>query len=137
MNAAQKPEPWWYYLHTNGDLIAKKFRPEPSDFVRRIWVMRPDERESGYVLLVEAACLGAKMARVLELAKSWGMDGSDGLTFCERMGFMCEQHESEAGRGYRLWHKEDDEGRTRGEGSSPLLALISYTRAGDFGKIAA
>src|SRR5512146_3245055 len=103
----QRPEPWFYYLHTNGDLIAKKFRPEDdSDFVRKVWVMRPDERESGYVILVEAACLGAKMSRVLELAKQWGMDGDDGLMFCERMGFVCQPHESEAGKGYLVWHKE-------------------------------
>ena len=132
----QRPEPWFYYLHTNGDLIAKKFYPDDSDFVRKIWTVQLDERESGYVMLVEAACLGAKMPHVLDLAKQWNMDGVDGLVFCERMGFVCQPHESEAGNGYLLWHKDDDANRTRGEGSSPLLALISYTRAGDFAKAA-
>lgn len=124
-------EPWFYYLHTNGELIAKRFRPEPSDFVRRVWVVKLDERESAYVMLVEAACLGANMSRVLDLAKQWGMDGADGLIFCERMGFDCQPHESQAGSGFLLAHKEDDPERTRGEGSSPLLALISYTRMSD------
>lgn len=121
----------YYYLHTNGDLIAKRFRPEPSDFVRRIWPLDLRERETGYILLVEAACLGAKMSRVLELAKLWGMDGDDGLVFCQRMGFECKPHQSEAGNGYIVAHKDDAPERTRGEGSSPLLALISYTRKAD------
>jgi hypothetical protein len=131
-----RPEPWFYYLHTNGELIAKRFRPDDGDFVRKVWVMRPDERESCYVILVEAASLGARMPRILELAKHWGCDGADGLVFCERMGFVCEPNECEAGNGYRLWHKEDDENRSRGFGSTPLLALISYTRQGDFAKAA-
>ena len=129
---------WWYYLHTNGSLIAKRFEPESdSPFVRKVWKLNINERESAYVLLVEAACLGVPMSRILELAKHWGADGADGLVFCERMGFICQPHESEAGNGYLLWHKDDDEKRTRGEGSSPLLALISYTRAGDFARDAA
>lgn len=130
-------DPWFYYLHTNGELIAKRFRPDPSDFVRKIWTLNLEERESAYIILVEAACLGANMNRVLELAKHWHCDGADGLVFCDRMGFICQPHESEAGNGYLLWHKDDDAERSRGEGSSPLLALISYTRKGDFGKVAA
>lgn len=130
-------DPWFYYLHVNGELIAKKFRPEPSDFVRKIWVLRPDERESAYIILIEAACLGAKMSRILELAKHWNCDGADGLTFCDRMGFVCQPNECEAGTGYELWHEDDAPERSRGWGSSPLLALISYTRQGDFGKVAA
>lgn len=129
----------FYYLHTNGDLIWKKFRPErdPGGFVRRVWPMDPSRREDGYVILVEAAALGADMNRVLELARKWGMDGDDGLVFCERMGFVCSPHEGEAGSGYLLRHKDDAPERTSGEGSSPLLALISYTRQGDFAKAVA
>ncbi len=131
-------EPSFYYLHTNGELIWKKFRPESdSPFVRKIWTLRPDERESCYIILVEAACMGANMTRILELAKHWGCDGADGLTFCERMGFICQPKECEAGNGFELWHKEDAPERTHGWGSSPLLALISYTRQGDFARAAA
>lgn len=121
----------YYYLHTNGELIAKNYEPEPSDFVQKIWSIDPSKREDGYVILVEAASMGANMNRILELAKKWGMEGDDGLVFCERMGFVCKPHESEAGEGILLWHKDDDDERTRGEGSSPLLALISYTRQAD------
>lgn len=124
-------ESWYYYLHTNGELIAKRINPDPGDFVKKIWEIRLDERESCYIMLVEAACLGAKMSRILELAKLWNMDGDDGLIFCDRMGFECKPHESEAGKGFILAHKEDSLARTRGEGSSPLLALISYTRTSD------
>lgn len=126
----------YYYLHTNGSLIHKRLRPEPGDFVRRIWALDPADRGSGYILLIEAASMGADMRRVLELAATWGMDGADGLEFCRRAGFVCEPHASEAGDGFLVHHKDDGPERSRGEGSSPLLALISYVRAGDFAKVA-
>lgn len=127
----------WYYLHTNGDLIHKRFRPDPSDFVRRIWAMDPTDRGTGYIILIEAASMGARMNRVLELAKSWGMDGEDGKTFCERAGFSCIPTETEAGPGFEVRHNDDAPERTSGFGSSPLLALISYVRKGDFAQSAA
>lgn len=127
---------WFYYLHVNGDLIAKRFRPEDSDFVRKVWSVDLTDRGTCYILLVEAAALGANMTRVLDLAKHWGADGDDGLVFCERAGFLCQPVETEAGQGFTVRHKEDAPERTSGEGSSPLLALISYTRQGDFAKAA-
>jgi hypothetical protein len=130
-------EPHFCYLHTNGDLIFKRTRPDEGDFVKKVWVLRPMERESAYIILIEASCLGAPMSRILELARQWNCDGADGLVFCERMGFVCETHEGEAGNGFLLWHKDDDDNRSRGEGSSPLLALISYTSQGDFAQRAA
>lgn len=131
------PDPWFYYLHTNGDLIAKRYRPEPSDFVRRVWMVDLSDRGTGYIMLIEAAALGARMSRVLELAAHWKMDGDDGLTFCERAGFSCVASECEAGAGYQVRHKDDDPERTSGWGSSPLLGLISYVRQGDFAREAA
>ncbi len=129
-------EPWFYYLHTNGDLIAKRFEPEGSDFVRKVWRVDLTDRGTGYIMLIEAAALGARMARVLELAEHWGMAGEDGLVFCDRAGFDCRPHESEAGNCFTVRHREDGPERTSGEGSSPLLALISYVRAGDFARAA-
>ena len=131
------PDPWFYYLHTNGDLIAKRFSPEPSDFVRRIWRVDLSDRGTGYIMLIEAAALGARMSRVLELAAHWKMDGDDGLTFCERAGFSCIACETEAGQGYEVSHKDDRPERDSGWGSSPLLGLISYVRRGDFAREAA
>ena len=127
----------FYYLHTNGDLIHKPAIVVDSDpqyfdspFVRRVWTVDPEERGSAYIMLVEAAALGANMKRVLELAKKWSMDGDDGYMFCDRAGFVL----SEAGSEVEVRHKDDDASRTPGIGSTPLLALISYTRAGDFAK---
>lgn len=120
----------WYYLHTNGDLIHKTSKPEiePGGFVHRVWPLKPEERESVYVLLIEAAVLGARMSRVLELAGKWGADGDDGLIFCKRMGFECKPVTTEAGAGYEVRHGEDTPDMKTGVGSTPLLALISYTR---------
>lgn len=129
-------EPAYYYLHTNGSLIYKRFRPDQSDFVRRIWAVDLRDRGTGYLMLVEAAALGADMRRVLDLAAHWGMDGDDGKLFCDRAGFDCTPHESPAGNGFVVRHREDGPERTAGEGSSPLLALISYVRAGDFARAA-
>lgn len=126
----------WYYLHTNGDLIHKRFRPDASDFVKRIWALDLTDRRSAYRLLIEAAALGANMTRVLELAGKWGADGEDGKTFCDAMGFTCVAVESEAGPGFEVRHSEDAAERTSGVGSSPLLALISYVRQGDFARAA-
>ena len=130
-------ESWFYYLHTNGDLIAKRFRPESdSTFVQRVWCLDLADRGAGFILLIEAAAMGARMNRVIELAKKWGMDGDDGFEFCERAGFVCTKTETEAGEGIEVHHKEDDETRTRGFGSTPLLALVSYVKAGDFADLA-
>lgn len=129
-------EPWYYYLHTNGALIAKRFQPEPSDFVRRVWTVDLTDRGTAYIMLIEAATLGARMDRILDLAKQWGMDGADGLEFCQRAGFICEPSESCAGSGYTVRHRDDAPERTSGEGSSPLLALISYVGQGDFARAA-
>ena len=130
-------ENWFYYLHTNGELIGKRFRPESdSPFVRRVWSLDLADRGAGFILLIEAAALGARMNRVLELAKKWGMDGDDGFEFCDRAGFVCTKIETEAGEGIEVRHKEDDEARTSGVGSTPLLALVSYVRDGDFADLA-
>lgn len=120
----------WYYLHTNGDLIHKRTRPEiePGGFVYKVWRLDPEARDTAYILLVESAVLGAHMSRVLELAAKWGADGDDGLVFCKRMGFDCKSIETEAGAGYEVRHTDDPPEFKTGVGSTPLLALISYTR---------
>jgi len=132
----------YYYLHTNGELI---YKPAivvesdteyfESDCVRKFWPVDLDQRESAYVMLIEAAALGARMSRVLELAAKWGMDGDDGIVFLARMGFDCRPTVTEGGTGYSVHHEFDDDTRSRGFGSSPLLAMISYVRAGDFTSI--
>lgn len=127
----------YYYLHTNGELIHKPAivvdsDPEyfVSDFVKKVWKITHQDRGTGYVMLVEAAVHGAKMSRVLELAKKWNMDGDDGLEACRQFRFDCEQVETEAGKEYRVTHQDDDPKDQIGEGFSPLLAMISYARQG-------
>lgn len=131
----------YYYLHTNGDLIHKPAivvdsDPEyfVSDFVRKVWTLRPEDRGTGYILLIEAAALGANITRVLELAKKWGMDGDDGLEACKQFRFDCEPFEHEAGTGYRVTHQDDNPKDQVGEGTTPLLAMISYAQQGPITK---
>lgn len=61
----------FYYLHTNGALICKRFRPDPSDFVRRIWGVDRTDRMCAWRILFEATALGADMQRIGELAHKW------------------------------------------------------------------
>ncbi len=75
----------FYYLHTNGNLIFKPFRPEEtSDFVRRIWPVDLKSRGHAWVICIEALAMGAKRARVMELAETWGISDSDALEFAKR-----------------------------------------------------
>ena len=76
----------YYYLHTNGDLIYKKFRPEDdSSFVRRIWELNLEERESAWILCSEALALGARRERVFELKDKWDLTDDDGQEFAKRV----------------------------------------------------
>ena len=72
----------WYYLHTNGSLIWKRFMPEASDFVRKTWPMDTTDRASAWTVLLEAAALGADTSRLVELAAHWKCDARD---LCEFM----------------------------------------------------
>lgn len=76
----------YYYLHTNGALIHKRFRPDPSDFVVKIWEINTEYREHVWQLLIEARALGASNKRIEELAKCWGCTNEDGKIFCKKMG---------------------------------------------------
>jgi len=74
----------YYYLHTNGELIFKKFRPEDdSPFVKKIWSIDITRRETAWLLLIEALAMGARKDRIKELADKWGCDDKDAQTFVE------------------------------------------------------
>ena len=75
----------WYYLHTNGSLIWKRFMPESSDFVRRTWPVDTTDRASAWTVLLEAAALGADTSRLVELAAHWSCDARDLCEFMARV----------------------------------------------------
>lgn len=80
------PEEGFYYLHTNGELIYKRFMPESdSDFVRAIWRVIPSERESAWSICIEALAMGARKDRVMELATKWGLTDEDAQEFAKRL----------------------------------------------------
>jgi len=79
-------ESGWYYLHTNGDLIWKRFEPEidPGGFVRMVWPCDPSRREHAWMICIEALALGAQRERIMELATKWGLTDEDAKEFVLR-----------------------------------------------------
>lgn len=76
----------YYYLHTNGSLIWKKFEPEPdSPFVKKIWPLDTSDRLQAWNILIEAAVLGADMGRISELAVKWDCNDADAFEYCSRV----------------------------------------------------
>ena len=78
----------YYYLHTNGDLIHKPASvvdSDPdyfdSDFVRKVWKVGLEDRAAAYLMLLEAAAMGARRDRIDHLVQHWGMTDGDCLTF--------------------------------------------------------
>jgi hypothetical protein len=80
----------WYYLHENGDLIFKYEKPEveAGGFVKHVWDVDPEDRGGAYTILLEAIALGAKLERVEELAKKWGMTDDDCLIGAAYFGML-------------------------------------------------
>ena len=83
---------WYYYLHTNGDLIGKNpvvVDSDPSyfdsDFVKRTWKIETEDRESCWIMLLEAVALGACIDRVRELADKWKCDKADSIEMILRI----------------------------------------------------
>ena len=81
-----------YYLHENGELIAKvrmegieaDFRESP--FVKMFWFIDTEDRETAWTLLVEALAAGAKKERVMDLAAKWKCDDEDADIYADRIG---------------------------------------------------
>ena len=70
----------YYYLHTNGELIWKKFIPEAnSPFVRRIWEVHEEDRAIAWKIVLEALSLGAKIERIRRLSYKWGLTFEDSI----------------------------------------------------------
>ena len=68
----------FYYLHTNGDLIWKKFEPEyDSPFVKKIWPCDVTDRMNAWKIVLEALALKAQHERIRQLCIKWKMGWND------------------------------------------------------------
>ena len=118
----------WYYLHTNGDLIHKRYQPDPSDFVRKIWPLNLQDRESPWIICIEAAALGAKPERIKHLAEHWKLTDEDAQVFVDRVGMNLRMDGDK-------WMAADNdfvnlqESQT-GFGDTCFDALVEYARQG-------
>lgn len=81
---------WYYYLHTNGDLIGKN--PVVVDggyfdgpFVQKVWKIDTDERDTLWTLMLEALAMGARVDRVREIAEKNKCDKGDSIEMLVRM----------------------------------------------------
>lgn len=80
----------WYYLHENKELI---YKPNPdaitgireSDLCHSAWTW-DGTRQSAWAILVESLSLGAKKERIDELAKTWGCDDKDAISYAQWLG---------------------------------------------------
>ena len=82
---------WYYYLHTNGDLIPKPPLAVESDssyfdspFVKKFWKIDLEDRYSAWKLVLEALTLGADLERVKELVDKWNLTLEDSVEMLKR-----------------------------------------------------
>ena len=82
---------WYYYLHTNGDLISKNpvvVESDPSyfdsPFVKNVWNINLHNRADAWKLCIESLALGAKVDRVKELTDKWELTKKDLPNYLER-----------------------------------------------------
>ena len=83
---------WYYYLHTNGDLIGKNpivvdsdSQYFESDFVKRVWTIDTEDRETLWVMMLEALSYGARVDRIRELATKSKCDKVDVIELVKRV----------------------------------------------------
>jgi len=83
---------WYYYLHTNGDLIGKNPTVVDSDtsyfnspFVKRVWKIDLTDRKDAWKLVLEALGLGCRVDRANELAHKWNLTYEDSLEMLQHV----------------------------------------------------
>ena len=76
----------FYYLHENGDLIHKRFRPEEEagGFVKRVWEIDLTSRYDAWRVVLEALALKANLERVKELSSKWNLTFDDSVEMLRR-----------------------------------------------------
>lgn len=119
----------FYYLHTNGELIHKNIRPDEGDFVRRIWELDTTYRGSAWLLLIEAAALGANQSRINELVKKWEITDEDAATFAETFGFTLGV-DGDAVFAHETAGFIDIQESQIGFGNTYFNALVDYAKQG-------
>lgn len=83
---------WYYYLHTNGDLIGKNPIVVDGDagyfdgpFVQKVWMIDFENRDTLWTMMLEALAKGARIERVKEIAEKQGCDKADSIKMLQRM----------------------------------------------------
>jgi len=82
---------YYYYLHTNGDIIGKNpfvVESDPlyfnSPFVKRVWCIDTSKREDAWKIALEGLALGANENRIKELSIKWGLTFEDSTEMLKR-----------------------------------------------------
>lgn len=90
----------YYYLHTNGKLIYKKYIDDKmvddfieSDFVLNFWPMDFSDRMCAWRLIVEALASGAERGGVFDLASKWLCDDKDAKIYASKIGVNLFENE--------------------------------------------
>lgn len=83
---------WYYYLHENGNLLGKNPVVVDMDtsyfdspFVKNVWQIDTDNRESLWRMILEALAMGAKVGRIAEIADKNGCTYDDSLEMLRYM----------------------------------------------------
>lgn len=79
---------WYYYLHSNGDIIGKNpvvVDSDPSyfdsDFVEKVWRIDTEFRGDSWNMILDCVECGANKSRISELMKKWGINEDDAKAF--------------------------------------------------------
>lgn len=83
----------FYYLHENGSLIHKRFRPESdSPFVKKVWhIDLMSDRGNCWILAIEASALGANKKQIDGLIARWNLTDEDAPEFAKRAKLMLRK----------------------------------------------
>jgi len=83
---------WYYYLHTNGNLIYRNPAVVDSDpdyfdspFVKKVWKINAENREDAWTMILEALVLGARIESVQNLAGIWKLTFEDSIEMIQRI----------------------------------------------------
>ena len=83
---------WYYYLHTNGNLIGtnptvvgRDTSYFDSSFVQKVWKTDTEKRDTLWTMMLEALAMGARIGKVKELAERYNCDKADSIEMLVRI----------------------------------------------------